>query len=129
MGWYNEARLAVIDTLAGSTWTATAAPVPINADSTLSVLNTIVCPAAGSCTAVGEYLDGVNHLQGLIETLAAGTWTPVTAALPPDNDPAIIDVDLEGVACSGDGSTCAVVGFYPNSSTGAAGLIDTLQTS
>jgi hypothetical protein len=129
VGWYNGARLATIDTLASGTWTATTAPLPVNADSSLSVLNTIACPAAGTCTAVGEYIDGVTHLQGLIETLAGGTWTAVTATLPPDNDAANLDVDLEGVACSGDASTCAVVGFYPNSGTVAAGLLDTLQTN
>jgi hypothetical protein len=89
----------VIDTLSGGTWTPAAAPtasleppqiyttdplqppyqVPVTPDS-------VSCPAAGSCVAVGYYSDRGQSIHGLIETLsdapvpAPGYWIATSGA-------------------------------------------------
>ena len=74
---------ALIETLSGGTWTATEAPLPADASSDpLAALGGVSCPSAGSCVAVGSYLDTAGAEEGLIDTLADGTWTAVAAPLP-----------------------------------------------
>ena len=59
---------AMIDTLSGGTWTAAeAAPAANAVSSPYSFLSSVDCPAAGSCTAVGTYVDALGD-EGLIDT-------------------------------------------------------------
>src|SRR5438270_12222808 len=58
--------------------------LPANAGSTPGVfLNSVSCPLAGDCSAVGGYTDSAGHRQGLLLTETGGTWTRgVEATLP-----------------------------------------------
>jgi endoglucanase len=59
---------AMIDTFSGGTWTAAEAALEANSvSSPYSFLSAVDCPAAGSCTAVGTYVDALGD-EGLIDT-------------------------------------------------------------
>ena len=130
-GWYDDPNgdpRALIDTLSGGTWTATEAPLPPGALSSLgATLGPIACPAVGSCVATGYYRDSNGYKQDLIETLSGGTWTATEAPFPPGlaSNPAFVR-DLEAIACSAVGS-CVVTGDYGDSNGSREGQIDTLS--
>jgi hypothetical protein len=82
-GVYGQQQQGLIDVLSGGTWSATEGPYPANSlvipyDSADSV----ACPAAGSCVALGAYDDSTGASRELIETLANGAWSPTEASLP-----------------------------------------------
>jgi hypothetical protein len=107
-------------------WTANAASLPINAGTDPSVfLGTVVCPAAGSCVATGDYTDTSGNQQGLIETLSDGDWTAAEAPLPSDAGPDPV-VQLGNVACPALG-TCVATGNYTDTSGSERGLIVSLS--
>jgi hypothetical protein len=116
----------LIETFAGSAWTAAEAPLPSDAGANPRLsLGAVVCPADGSCVATGDYTDTSGSQQGLIETLASDTWTPMTAPLPSNagDNPF---VSLEPPACSSDG-TCVVTGDYTDTSNDVRSTIETLS--
>jgi hypothetical protein len=85
-GYYEDQSRALhplIDTLSGGTWTATTAPTsslnPGPWTSPTLTFRSLSCPAAGSCFAVGSYLAVPDKEDGLIATLANGTWSDATA--------------------------------------------------
>ena len=98
----------LLETLSGSTWTA----------STLGglgdTLTSLSCPSATSCMAVGNSTSTGG--LGVSESLSGSTWTPDTVPIPSG---AISIRGLTGVSCSPDASTCVAVGTYqppfPNS--------------
>jgi hypothetical protein len=83
-------------------------------------INSVSCPSAGNCTAVGEYWRGYGYLtQGLLLTETAGSWAPgVGVALPANAEAAD---SLNSVSCPSDGN-CAAVGSYYDSK-GLQGLL------
>ena len=59
----------MIDTLSGRTWTAAQAPVPANAyPDPNALLNSVACPAVGSCLITGSFADASRNSPGLIES-------------------------------------------------------------
>lgn len=126
--WYNASTgpgrgLAMTQSLTSGTWTAADAPLPgdaAKADAANATLHAIACTAPGACVAVGSYTSSNGSSNGLIETLAHGTWTPARAPLPSG----AVDVQrLNGIACTAPGS-CVAVGIYAaNNET--LGLIET----
>lgn len=71
-GYYSDQtnpELGLIEILSSGAWSATAAPMPPNADSR-SFMNGTTCPSSGSCVAVGQYFDANSgNTLGLIETI------------------------------------------------------------
>lgn len=121
VGDYRDTDLAkegLIETLSGGTWTATEAPLPSNAVSFLD-LESVSCGASGSCAAVGTYGDTSNQ-DGLLETLAAGTWTATEA--PADSS----DVILTSISCPAAGS-CVAVGSDEDNAGQLAAVTETLS--
>jgi hypothetical protein len=117
----------LIETLSGGTWTAQEAPLPADAGSQTAVkLDHLSCPAAGTCVAVSDYDDTGGEAQLVIDSLSDGTWTATEAPLPADAVTGPVGVPFFfSVSCPAAG-TCAAVGDYATSTTGGAGLIDTL---
>ncbi len=104
----------LLDTLSGGTWSASAAPTPAAVASTDVQLTSVACTDASDCTATGLVLvSGVE--QGLLETLAAGTWS-ATAAPTPAGTPAGADIEVLDVACPAAG-TCVADGQSDASGT------------
>ena len=64
-GGQTVAGLAVIGS--GTSWNTTLAPLPGNAYSFTTYLNSLACPSTTSCVSVGQYSDGTN-LHGLLAT-------------------------------------------------------------
>jgi hypothetical protein len=129
-------EFSLIDTLANGTWTAEKGPQPSNDAATTKDyegLEAVACPAAGSCIAVGFYYTDQGQQQGMIQTLANGTWTVQSAPVPSNVYTGKFETSqLDGLSCSAPGS-CVAVGGYPvqttktTATTGEFGLIDTLS--
>ncbi|MGH3261326.1 MAG: hypothetical protein ACRDNS_04950 [Trebonia sp.] len=119
-GWYinrDNDRVGYVDTLAGGTWTATAAPLPANAapeqasSPASTFLAAVSCTGADSCVATGEYLDAFRRTEALIDTLAGGTWTATAASLPANAAASGQVAGLWAIGCSAPGS-CVAAGHY-----------------
>jgi hypothetical protein len=63
-------------------WSVVATPMPAGVVAAAAQLSAVACPRPANCTAVGEYLDSANQIQGLIATESAGTWVLAKAPLP-----------------------------------------------
>lgn len=94
------------------------------AGGTNGALSDISCPAAGSCFAVGQYVDGSGY-QGMIATLQAGQWTAATAPLPSDKA-ATPNAQLVHVSCAG--TSCVAFGTYTATDNKAHFLVETLAS-
>lgn len=88
-------------------------------------LNSITCPSAGNCVAVGTY-HGSKY--GLIEIERNGKWQPgIKAALPSDAaGPKKTSTTLTSVSCMST-NRCTVVGQYRARSGNLKGLIIDLR--
>jgi len=126
---YYTAGLIVAES--GSTWTASAAPLPANASTTdpQAFVQSVACASVGSCIAVGRYLDSSGATQGLIEQLANGYWIPSEAPLPPDANAtgSTAYAQLTSVACPSVG-WCTTLGIYNSTVNGEQAIIDTDST-
>jgi hypothetical protein len=108
-------------TQTAGTWAVgVAAPVPANSATPPSaVLQSVSCPSAGNCTAIGRYADSSGNGQLMLLTQTAGTWTPaVEAELPPG----AANYELDSVSC-GSAGYCAAVGHYFDPSGNSQGLV------
>ncbi|MFZ2057792.1 MAG: hypothetical protein WAV54_10360, partial [Acidimicrobiales bacterium] len=106
-------------TESSGTWTHTEAPLPAGAGTNPAVsLNSVSCPSASDCAAVGNYTDSSYHEQGLLLTESSGTWTATEAPLPAGAGAGF----LNSVSCPSAGD-CAAVGDYRDSSDNDRGLL------
>ena len=103
--------------LSDGTWNALEAPLPKNAMPGGPTLNSVSCPQAGSCTAVGNYELAAGGYGELFETLAGGVWnaTQAPALAQPGN--------LFSISCPTEGS-CVAVGATAGAGNG---IIETLS--
>jgi hypothetical protein len=126
VGWYYDTsgNYHVIDeTLAGGNWTPTEEALPAhtaarNPSDPNQGLGNVTCQATGSCLAVGSYDSGRKD-KGIIETLAAGSWTTIKAPLTSKAAAKLVST-LNDVTCSSGGS-CLAVGSF-----GGDPLVETL---
>lgn len=97
----------------GSRWSAAAAPLPAGAipgSEQFPYSDTIACPSASWCIAVGSDANSSRHSQGLLLRKSRNIWTATTAPLPA-GAPKTSNVELTSVACS-SASWCVAVGVY-----------------
>jgi hypothetical protein len=89
------------------------AALPANAAATNQYvsINSVSCPSAGNCSAVGSYVDSFGDRQGLLLTETAGKWGVGLEALLPGNLATSAGVELSAVACASAGN-CTAVGHY-----------------
>ena len=90
----------------------------------VSEVNGIACPAAGSCTAVGDYTDTNGELQGFVVDEVDGTWgnaqqTPGLGYLNVDGAASTL-----AVSCSTPGN-CSAGGSFAD----AAGYLESFGAS
>ena len=96
----------LLDTLSGGAWTAVGVPTPGGQPSTDVQLTSVACTDPNTCVATGfDTVSGVE--QGVLESLASGTWTASVAPTPTGTPPG--DVELLNVACPAAG-TCVADG-------------------
>lgn len=75
-------------------------------------IESVSCPAAGNCSAVGSYQAGAGGEEGLLLTEKAGKWKPgVEVALPRTTGVGEGQVWLTSVSCASAGN-CTAVGYY-----------------
>ena len=96
--------------------TSTSPPLPPNAGANgYASLESVTCPSATSCVAVGSYMDSSGSWQGLIETMSGSSWQATEVTLPgnADGDP---NAYLVSVACP-SATSCVAVGYYNDSTS------------
>lgn len=79
-----------------------------------AVLESVTCPSASGCVAVGYFTDGSGSTQPLAVTESAGVWgTPEQIALPENaaSAPGTQNSALYSVSCGGRGG-CQAVGYF-----------------
>jgi hypothetical protein len=106
------------------TWAAgVKATLPAGAAAnSLVQLRSVSCASAGSCSAVGNYVDSSGQSQGVLLTQSGGTWAAgVKATLPAGagTDP---NLALESVSCASAGN-CTAVGHYFTTGAPNQGLL------
>jgi len=83
--------------------------VPEPAGATNASLNSVSCPAPGTCTAVGQYTDSTGAAQTLAEAWNGTTWTIEPIPTPADAG----SLSLSSVSCSAP-AACVAAGYYTN---------------
>jgi hypothetical protein len=111
------AQVALAEQWNGSSWSIVAVPNPISGGS--SYFNSVSCPSAIACTAVGYYFGiGTPNLTFIAQ------WNGTSWSLVPSpNKSSKINNELKGVSCT-FGSACTAVGTYV--SPGYQTLIESL---
>jgi hypothetical protein len=102
-------QLILVETLSTTTWTPGTPPDPTSPGS--SVLNSVSCPSATACAAVGAYTNSSGNQVALAESGSGNTW----AVQPSPNPPAAASSVLSGVSCP-SATACAAVGNYTTGS-------------
>jgi hypothetical protein len=107
---------------AGSWATGVEAALPAGAVAGGAFLESVSCPSAGHCSAVGDYTNSSFDSDGLLLTETAGSWAPGVAVSAPANALALGAVFLSSVSCASAGN-CSAVGEYTDNSHGQQGLL------
>jgi len=117
------------ETLVDATWTPSAPPLPANAggDAALQFapLESVSCPQALQCVAVGRYKDTSQYAFSVIDTLNNGTWSTLSPAQPANvgSDASSSQyADLSNVSCSWPGQ-CVAAGYYQDPSSHDHGFL------
>jgi hypothetical protein len=119
---------ALIDTLAGGTWTALEGPVPGNAGTganQAASLISVACTSTTSCVAVGEYENSAGRDEGLIEVLSGTTWTATEAPVPGDAGTGSDQFSIVTELACPSSTSCVAVGQYENAAAAQSGVIET----
>jgi hypothetical protein len=119
-------RAAYIATLAGTSWSAAAAPLPADSTGGTSQLFGVSCTASGTCAATGQFTATAGD-SGLLEALVNGTWTATDAPVPANAANPNFAVDIQ-VVCT-TATSCVAVGDYAVLGAGGAPLVNTWNGS
>lgn len=106
----------------GTSWTATEAPLPSDAnasDGVTPIAMSVACQSATSCLAAGGYTDSSGKPQGLLLSGSGSSWTAAAAPLPAD---AWMAGTLLAVACAPT-TSCTVTGTYSDTSRHGQALL------
>ena len=90
-------------------------------------LNQLSCSSAGTCVAVGSFIDANDITQALVVQELNGVWHSAQAIAPPPDASRFAGASWSEVTCLSDAS-CAVLGTY-NSSSGAIEAMVDSETS
>jgi hypothetical protein len=77
-------------------------------------LDSVACPAAGSCVAIGRYLDSADEGQAMAVSESDGVWSQAIE---------IPGVDLQSIACRAPGS-CVAIGTASRGAIKVMGVIE-----
>src|SRR5437763_3115802 len=124
--YYDSAgqRQGLLLTESAGTWaTAVEATLPAGVATNPDVsINSVSCPSAGNCSAVGNYYDSAGHYQGVLLSETAGTWAAGVEATLPAGAATDPSVTLSSVSCPSAGN-CGAVGSYLDSSSRSQGVL------
>jgi ferredoxin len=85
-------------------------------------VDSVACPAAGACVAVGSYETEGGDPVGLLLSQTAGVWNGSAAAVLPGGASPYPNVNLTSVSCASVGG-CAAVGDYVDGGDDQQGLL------
>jgi len=103
--------------LQSGAWAPSEAPVPSGESNQWSIIQSVSCPAAGSCVADGSALSSDGVETGLLLTQSASGWSaqpapvPVTALARSSSHGVKGKTTLDSVTCTNTGF-CRAVGSY-----------------
>ena len=131
---------ALVATRSAGTWSLLAAPETglsparetgqtENVSGPIMDVNWVQCPAAGSCVAVGEYVDVNGGEDALAEVLSNGTWSARTLPVTGLSPGASSVRQMTRVSCV-TSSWCVAIGAYYDNSGGTGfvhGMFETLS--
>jgi len=134
---YGSSLIAYTYSQATQEWSTSVVPLPAgNAAGTpgswFNDYDSISCPAAGDCVGTANANDtGGWASEATLITQTPSGWTSGLAPSPAGDDPAgfpaaATGFSLRSVACPAAGS-CVAVGYYPDTSGGDWGLVETLS--
>ncbi len=112
---------AFLVTGAGSSWTATQAPLPGNAGMSPPFLPSVACASAAACLVAGSYQTASGNVVGLLISGAASSWSAIAAPVPSNAGPS--SSSAQAVACAKRASACVAVGYYRDKSGNDQGLL------
>jgi hypothetical protein len=121
-GYYTSGSnyFGLIDSGAGSSYTATQAPLPSNAATGNPDVNLKAdsCTASGACVAVGNYEDQSSDYDSLLvtESESDGTWAAASPTVPAGGSDSL----LAAVSCVASYG-CVAVGQYITADSSVAG--------
>ncbi len=119
----------LLDTQAGSSWSATRAPLPAHSGrKATATLVAVACPAQSRCVAVGADFTAAGRQGGLLLTWAGKKWRAVRARLPKASGGGRKAVVVDAVSCVAARS-CVAVGDYITAAGRQRGLLLTLTGS
>jgi hypothetical protein len=130
-GGNSDGLLPWIGTLSDGSWNFANGPVPGDASGTnaSAQISGLSCSSASFCLATGTYVDDNNVQQGLLLTMADGSWTATTAPVPAGAaDGTGMNTSLNGVSCWADGG-CVAVGTYKSATESTATMAVELTDS
>ncbi len=138
VGAYRDASAntqGLLVTESSGTWTAGEAnlsQLPSVHSNPGAELESVSCPSAGACTAVGYYLDGTDTFQGLLLNQSDSDWQPATeATLPADAAGQTVnqnDLFVNSVSCASAGN-CTAVGSYDATSANDVEGLELTETN
>ena len=121
-----------VDTLSGGALSTVALPSPSDSEASPNVdlqVGDISCTSLTSCVVGGGYANTSGQNEPLLEQLSASGWQTQITPMPSDaGTGSDTDAAIAAVSCTADG-TCQAVGYYEQSSTVTAGLIETWSGS
>jgi len=125
VGIYNDGsavRHWLVLTEADGTWTADEPQLPSSIS--LRRLNSVTCPTAGACVAVGDAHEGAHVPEGLVLKWSGSEpnrqWSAAETALPSDS-PGLLD--FSAITCRPTASQCSATGLFEDGASTSQGLI------
>ena len=120
-GYYDSQEQGLLLSGWGTSWTPAEAPLPSGAatPSPEAEIDSVACPSAFDCVAVGSYSDSSSHQQVLLVTGIGLWWSADYESLPPGGQ------SLEtgsAVQCTSP-ADCVAVGSYEDTSGDLQGLL------
>jgi hypothetical protein len=95
-------------------WNQASEIAPPSGSALFAGLDSVACPAAGSCVAIGKYLDSAGEDQAMVVNESDGVWGQAIE---------IPGVALQSIACRAPGS-CVAIGTFPRDASKVVGVIE-----
>lgn len=128
VGTYDDGsavRHWLVLTEGGGTWTADAPQLP--GSIALGPLNSVTCPNAAKCVAVGDVHEAAHVPEGLVfmwsRAVLNRQWSVLETVLPSDS-PGLLD--LSAITCLGTMAHCSATGLFEDGASTSQGLIATV---
>ena len=116
---------------AGGAWQASELTLPANANTTAGAqnadLDSVACPSAGNCVAIGLYTDTTGSDPAMVATQSAGgAWQASELTLPANANTTAghQGADLNSVVCTSAGN-CVAVGDYTDTTGSTQAMVAT----